>query len=176
MLICHDFCAIKFLERMVTCVRMCNFFGNQRLIFHFGINFHLIFGNSHLTWIEAKSCVVTNASEFLRRNIIRVKIFKMLWQKKLKTFSRHGVVCGHRSCAKFGKLTLCYNLHYYTSWVEKCFAINKHTNFEFLLWFLCKNHKSENLCYMICPFPLVFVGLHLLFTNMLVKLLYDFNR
>jgi hypothetical protein len=40
---------------------------------------------------------------------------------------------------------------------------------------MCKDHKIEDFCCMICASPLVFIGLRLLLVNMLVGLLYDFR-
>jgi hypothetical protein len=40
---------------------------------------------------------------------------------------------------------------------------------------MCKNHKSEDLCCMICASPLVFMGLRLLLVNMLVGSSYNFK-
>jgi hypothetical protein len=67
------------------------------------------------------------------------------------------------------------NLHYYISKVEECHTINKCGGFEFLSWLLCKDHKNENLCYMICASPLMFDKFYMLLISMLVGLSYDFK-
>ncbi len=62
------------------------------------------------------------------------------------------------------------NILFYTLQVEECRTINECKGFEFLLWYLCGYHKSEDLCCMSYAFLLVFVGLCILFISLLVTL------
>jgi hypothetical protein len=64
---------------------------------------------------------------------------------------------------------------FYTLWMVECCAINEPRRLEYMSWFLCGNHKSGDLCCMSCASSLMFVGLCMLFVNMLVKLLYVFG-
>jgi len=61
--------------------------------------------------------------------------------------------------------------------VVECHTIGERIGFlfEFLSWLLCGDHKREDLCCIFCASSLMFVGLYLLFVNMLVELSFDFR-
>jgi len=70
---------------------------------------------------------------------------------------------------------LLVSIHFCPLSVKECHVISKCGGFEFMSWVMCKNHKSGDLCCIICASPFVFVRLHLLHVSMLVELSYAFT-
>ncbi len=87
-LIWHDFCTIRFFERRVTQIFETKLFGSLVDFSHFGINFHLTFGNSHFTHTKVESQVVCT-SEFIRKNTTCLGDLKLFGDRKvLEDFSK----------------------------------------------------------------------------------------
>lgn len=98
----------------------------------------------------------------LKKEVRCVKIFKPIWGRTFSKdfFNMWKVMCA-RSILPKNSLLMTYvgkpNHVFYTWW--NAMPSNKSwIHFEFMSWFLCKNHKNEYLCCIIFASPLAFVG------------------
>jgi hypothetical protein len=124
----------------------------QMLISHFGICFHfftihiLAIRRSH-KWFKlvnswGGALLAWNTSRYLRQS--NLETYSWVW--------KGGVYKGGFALA---------NTQFHHMEVVECHTISEWGwfLFEFLFWLMCGDHKSEDLCCMICVSPPVFVEL-----------------
>lgn len=98
----------------------------------------------------------------LKRKVRCVKNFKPIWGKTFSKdfFNPWKVVCVRSILPKIS-LPMSYvgkSNHVFYRWWNATPSNKSWTHFEYMSWFLCKNHKNEYLCCIIFASPLVFVG------------------
>jgi hypothetical protein len=135
------------------------FWGFQRLFFCFWGFFTLNPENSYISYMKTKLNVFIIM--ILTRKVRCVKFFKLVWGKTFSKdfFNAWKVVCVRLILPKMSLLMSYIDKpnHVFYRWWSAMSSNKSWTHFEFMSWFMCKNHKNEYLCCIIFASPLIFV-------------------